>query len=85
MAHAKEYLEQSQALKPDNSYVFRTWACYYAVKNENEKAIDNLNTAAKMDFDQSEWVAREKTLDAIRRHPKFQAIMDRIEKNKVKY
>jgi tetratricopeptide (TPR) repeat protein len=82
---ASEHIKQSQILKSDNSYVFRSWACYYAVKNEPQKAIDNLSIAADMGFDQSEWIEQEKSLDSIRTHLKYASILKKIVANKIRF
>jgi tetratricopeptide (TPR) repeat protein len=79
---AKNYIEQSYKLKPDNSFIFRNWACLYALKGDNQQAIDNLNKAANIDFGEPEWIEREKSLSSIRNHPQYLSILDKMKVNK---
>ena len=83
-SNARDCLEKSQALKSDNSWVFRNWACFFALQSELEKSVENLQKAAALGYDDPDWVGREKSLDAIRGHSAFPAIFKQIEQNKEK-
>ena len=83
-SNARDCLEKSQALKSDNSWVFMNWACFYALQNELEKSVENLQRAAALGYDDPDWVKKEKSLDAIRGHSAFPAILQAIEQNKEK-
>lgn len=83
-SNARECLGKSLSLKPDNSWVFRNWACFFALQNEPEKSVENLQKAAALGYDDPDWVRREKSLDAIREHSAFPAILQQIEQNKEK-
>ena len=83
-SNARACLEKSQALKSDNSWVFRNWACFFALQNELEKSVENLQKAAALGYDDPDWVKKEKSLDMIRGHSAFPAILNEIEQNKEK-
>ncbi len=83
-SNARACLEKSQALKSDNSWVFRNWACFFALQNELEKSVENLQKAAALGYDDPDWVKKEKSLDSIRGHSAFPAILQAVEQNKEK-
>lgn len=78
---ARVALDRSRQLDPGNSWLYRNLACYYALKNDPEAAVQNLSKAADLGYDDPEWLAREKSLDSVRKHPRFKTIAARIAKN----
>ena len=78
---AWEAMTRSMQLDNQNSWLYRNLACYYALKKDPEKAIQNLSQAADLGYDDYRWLTQENSLDSVRNHPRFGAIAAKIAKN----
>ncbi|MFN0215935.1 MAG: tetratricopeptide repeat protein [Saprospiraceae bacterium] len=83
-SNARECLVKSESLKPENSWVFRNWACFFALQNDVSKSIENLKKASELGYDDPDWVKRETSLEAIRSHVVYAQILEQIKVNKEK-
>ncbi|TAK46140.1 MAG: hypothetical protein EPO28_02860 [Saprospiraceae bacterium] len=75
------HLEKSLSLKSDNGWGYMNWACYYSKLNEFSKAIENLEKAVELGYDDPEWVESEPLLDSIREHQGYTTAFSKIRKN----
>lgn len=82
--NAHECLAKSESLKPENSWVFRNLACFFALQNAIEKSMENLKKAATLEYDDPDWVKRESALESIRGHADYPEILKQIKANKEK-
>ncbi|MBP6825478.1 MAG: tetratricopeptide repeat protein [Saprospiraceae bacterium] len=83
-SNARHYLTKSQSLALDNSWVFRNWACLFALQNDVDKSIEHLKKAAELGYDDPDWIIREKSLETIHGDSAFPAILKTIGENKRK-
>lgn len=83
-SNAGDCLARSQSLVPDNSWVFRNWACLFALQNDAEKSMEALKKAADLGYDDPDWIMRETALEKIRNHSTYPEIVEKIKANKEK-
>ena len=69
---------RSEELDSTNSWVYRNWACYYASENEIERAIENLQKAIDLGYDDLEWIEEEETLNNLRDEDRYQQLIERL-------
>jgi tetratricopeptide (TPR) repeat protein len=81
LEEAKLHLERSQLLKSDNSWVYKSWACYYAILKDNSATMENLEKAAELGYDQPAWIENEPSFDGIREEEKYLNALRRINEN----
>ncbi len=74
---AVEWLERAVAIEPDEPNVQYNVACVYALLGEVEKAIDCLEKSITRGWVQREWMEHDPDLEAVRRHPRYQALLHR--------
>ena len=74
---AKAKFERLEELLPEEGLAYRDWAAYYALKGEPEKALDNLEKAIELGYDNWEWVETDDSLDELREHPRYQALLEK--------
>ena len=77
---AKKYLTISQKLDDTNSWVYRNWACYYNLKGERKQAIQNLEKAIDLGYNDKEWIENEPLLESLKSHSKYKQILNKISK-----
>jgi Tetratricopeptide repeat len=82
LENARDCLSKSEKLKPKNSWVFKNWACFYALEGKTNEALENLKKAADLGFDDIDWVKNEKLLEPIRQNSGFNEILKKILANK---
>lgn len=78
-AQAKYNLEEAEKRNPTNSWVFRNWACFYALQNQKEKSLENLEKAIQMGYSDLYWLKTEKAIESIKASPRFKELLGRIE------
>lgn len=61
------------------STAYRHWAIYYSMKNRSEKALNNIEMAVELGWNNINWLKTEDGLDNIREEPEFQAILEQLE------
>jgi Flp pilus assembly protein TadD len=76
---AREWAERALALGPDDPAILYNVGCFYAVAGEAERAIDCFEKAVLQDFGYRRWFEHDSDLDSLRSHPRFQALLDRLE------
>ena len=76
LAKAYRYFEQSQELLPDEGTTYRNWAFYYALGSEPDRAIEELERAISLGYDDWEWIRTEEGLDLLRDNPRFQSLLE---------
>ena len=70
-----EWIERARALGPYDVYNI---ACVYAVAGQVDKALDCLERLAAADQIFRAWLENDADFDAIRAHPRFQALIERL-------
>ncbi len=77
-ARSVEWAERAMTVDPYDSSVLYNVACVYALLNEVEKGIDCLERSITSGMGQREWIEHDPDLDSLRKHPRFQALLDRL-------
>jgi tetratricopeptide (TPR) repeat protein len=73
-----EWTERALAADPEEPFVLYNVACTYALIGEVEKSIDCLDEAITFGWGQKEWLENDSDLDALRDHPRFKTLLNRI-------
>ena len=75
---AREWADRALALDPDDAAVLYNVACAYAQLALPDQALDCLDKATLNGAGLRAWIDNDPDLNAIRDHPRFQAILNRI-------
>ena len=54
-------------------------ACFFSLKGETDRAIELLNRAVEKGWGDKAWLATDSDLDPVRKDPRFQELLDRID------
>ena len=73
-----EWADRALLMDPDDPSVLYNVACVYSLLGELEKAIDCLEKSITSGMGQKEWIEHDSDLDALRKHPRFQALLKRL-------
>ncbi|MGQ0703862.1 MAG: TPR end-of-group domain-containing protein, partial [Gemmatimonadales bacterium] len=74
-AEARAKLERAASMDPDDPATVYNIACGLAVLGEVERAIDCLERCYRMGFAHHDWIRNDPDLNALRSHPRFQALL----------
>ncbi|MFB3922646.1 MAG: protein kinase [Terriglobia bacterium] len=74
-----EWVDRALAIMPDEPITFYNAACNYSLAGEVDKAIGCLEKAITSGMAQRDWIAHDSDLDPLRRHPRFQDLLRRME------
>jgi non-specific serine/threonine protein kinase len=76
---AFEWLERALSIDPEDSMIVYGAACVNALAGELEAAIDYLEKALSTGCFHRDWVERDSDFDSIRGHPRFKALLSRLD------
>ena len=74
-----EWAGEAMVLGPDDPIVLYNVACVYANAHEIEDAVACLEQAVDVGYAHKEWIENDHDLDPLRQHPRFQALLERLE------
>jgi len=74
-----DWARTALALDPDEAMLLYNVGCIYALAGEIEEAIEVLERAYAAGLTEKGWYQHDSNLDALREHPRFQALMRRLE------
>ncbi len=69
------WLDRALKMEPEEPQVLYNVACVYALLDEADRAIDCLEASMTHGWAQREWLAHDPDLESIRKHPRFQALL----------
>ncbi len=72
--------ERALAADPEEPLVLYNVACTYALLGHTDKAIGCIESAVDLGGSWREWIENDPDLDALRSHPRFQALIERLER-----
>jgi non-specific serine/threonine protein kinase len=75
------WARQALALEPGESMLLYNIGCIYALAGMAEPALDCLEQAFERGQVQKEWYAQDGNLDSLRAHPRFQSLMERLDRS----
>ena len=71
-----------QLLYPNHPYTYRNWAMYYALQNQKEEALENLEKAIALGYNDLQWLQTDDSMDSIRNEPRFKALLEKLRAQK---
>jgi TolB-like protein/Flp pilus assembly protein TadD len=76
---SKQWTLQAMTLAPNDPLVLYNAACNWALLGESEHALDGLDRAIEAGVAVGDWIKHDPDFASLRSHPRFQAIVRRIE------
>jgi len=76
--------EQLARLRPQDPTVLYNLACSYSLTGETDAAFDALHRALGAGYDDFKWLAQDPDLAALRKHPRYAEVRDKIKQRRVK-
>ncbi|HEV8385866.1 MAG TPA: protein kinase [Candidatus Acidoferrales bacterium] len=76
-ARSLDWAQRALAIDPEDCGILYNIACVYSLLGKSEDAINCLEKAMAHAFWYKRWAQHDSDLDAVRSHPRFQALMDR--------
>jgi non-specific serine/threonine protein kinase len=76
---AFEWLERALAIDPEDPMILYGAACVCAVAGKQELSIDYLEKALSHGCCHRDWVERDSDLDSLRDHPRFKALLEKLD------
>ncbi len=80
--HAEDGLawaERALMIDPEDAGIRYNVACLYSVEGRLDDALDCLTRALRAGFGKREWLDRDPDMDALRDHPRFNALMAEVD------
>ncbi len=65
---------------PKEGETYRNWAVYYALQNDREKALEQLQKAVEVGFDDIKWLKTDDSMKNLRGERGFKKLMKKIKK-----
>jgi non-specific serine/threonine protein kinase len=75
---ARDWAGRAISIDPDDPLVLYNVGCVQAALGEREEAIDCLERSVACGMGQREWPENDPDLDAVRDHPRFQALLEKM-------
>jgi len=77
----RDWAERAAIMEPDDRYMQYNLACAYAVLGQVEPSLDRLEQALRPGSLKSlrEFMLKDSDLDVLRSHPRYQALLERLE------
>ncbi|MCE5309521.1 MAG: tetratricopeptide repeat protein [Acidobacteriales bacterium] len=74
----RDWAQRALAAEPDNSMLLYNVGCIYSMLDLVDDAVDCLERAVAGGLTQKGWYEHDSNLDAVRSHPRFQALLGRL-------
>ncbi|MFH1361016.1 MAG: hypothetical protein ABIJ41_08340 [Candidatus Omnitrophota bacterium] len=72
--------ERLSKLKPDDPLILYNLACSYSLLGNNDLAFDAIKKAIHHGYDDFSHLKKDQDLENLRRDPRFQGLLDKIER-----
>lgn len=72
------WAEKSLAMSPDDVGVVYNIGCMFATLGQSERALDLLERTVEIGSVHKDWVEHDSDWDAVRSHPRFRALIERL-------
>jgi tetratricopeptide (TPR) repeat protein len=73
---AKAAFEEYQKLYPKEGRPYRNWAMYYALQDQREEALENLEKAIAQGYKDLQWLETDDSMENLRNEPGFKALLE---------
>ena len=84
MSKAKQDFKECEKLAPRYNKLYFSWACYYALKDRPNKAIESLQKAVDLGYDFYYWVEKEESLKSIRQDARYAQLIKEMRNRREK-
>jgi adenylate cyclase len=74
-----DWAHQALDIDPDDPMLLYNVACIQSLAGQVEDALDSLERSIKSGLTEKRWLERDSNLDALRRHPRYQMLLELIE------
>jgi len=74
-----EWASRAISIEPDNPLLLYNIACIYSTAGDAETAIDYFERAIESGYTNPAWAKTDSDLDPLRSHPRFQALIERLD------
>jgi Flp pilus assembly protein TadD len=75
---ALDWAGRALAIDPEEPVTLYNVACMYSLQGEVDKAMDCLENAVKYGFAHKAWIENDADFNAIRTHPRYHALMQKL-------
>ena len=75
---SREWTKRALKIAPDDPVTYYNAACNYSLMSDVETAIDCLEKAITSGMAQRDWIEHDSDLDALRKHPRFLALQQKL-------
>jgi adenylate cyclase len=75
----RAWAARAYAISPENPGVLYNLACFYSMAGDLDRSVELLEKSATVGIVSREWVENDSSLDPVRNHPRFQALLQRLE------
>src|SRR5262249_35781183 len=75
---SREWAARAVAVDPEETTILYNVACNYALLQDTDQALDCLEKAVRNGFGHKEWIENDPDFAALRTHPRFQALIQRM-------
>lgn len=75
---SRQWAERALAMQPNDPMLLYNVGCIYSLLGLSGEALECLEKAVHLGLTQRGWFERDSNLDAVRAHPRFQALLDRL-------
>ena len=79
LPQAKACFEASEKINP-SSHVFRNWAMYYALQNDKPRALENLQKAVELGYDDLKWIETDDSIESLRGEEAYKELVEHLKK-----
>ncbi|PHN08465.1 tetratricopeptide repeat protein [Flavilitoribacter nigricans] len=76
---AREAFTEYEKHHPDEGHAYRNWAMYYALQKDREKALEHLQKAIDMGYNNLDWIKTDDSMDILRKKKEFKEIIAQLE------
>ena len=74
----RDWARRARKIDPDDPMLLYNLGCFHSLSGDAEEAVDCLERAAAGGLLQKGWYENDGDLDALRGHPRFQALLERM-------
>ena len=78
-AEGLEMVNRAVTIAPNETGLLYNVACIYASQGRTDEALEHLERAVRAGYNHRAWLETDSDLDPIRKHPRFQALLQQID------
>jgi tetratricopeptide (TPR) repeat protein len=75
---AKAVFTEYENLRHNQGMPYRNWAMYYALQNQKEEALENLEKAIAQGYKDLQWLQTDDSMENLRNEPGFKVLLEKL-------